>query len=144
MAQSNESALVSLSQAYADAVRRGDADAWGALWTDGAVWVLGPGREIVGKEAIVATWRQSLAKYSRVVQMYLSSSFQIDGDTASGRIQLVELIEVADGTRRILAGHYDDQYVHAGGAWRFSGRALTQYYAGPPDLGGAFFTPLSG
>jgi uncharacterized protein (TIGR02246 family) len=143
MNQTAESALVALSHAYADAVRRGDADRWGALWTDDAVWVLGPGRRIVGREAIVTTWRQSLSKYIRVVQLYHSSSYQLgdDHDTAHGRIQLTELIEVADGSRRILAGHYDDEFVLTGDGWRFAARHLTQYYNGPPGLTGTFFEP---
>jgi uncharacterized protein (TIGR02246 family) len=141
MTTSDESALVHLSLDYADAVRCADAGAWGELWADDAVWVLGPGRRMEGREAIVATWRGSLAKYARVVQLYLSHTFAVDGVTASGRLQLMELVEVADGSRRVLAGHYDDTYTKAGGRWRFASRALTQYYSGPPDLSGAFVVP---
>ena len=46
---------------------------------------------------------------------------------------------MADGTRQVLAGHYDDTYRRTPEGWRFTSRRLTKYYAGPPDLLGEFF-----
>jgi ketosteroid isomerase-like protein len=141
--QSDESALIALSHRYADAVRRADPDAWVATWATDAVWVLGPGRRMVGHDEIVGIWKQSLAKNERVVQLYLSSSYTIEGDEASGRIQLVELIRLIDGSAKMLAGHYDDRYVRTNGGWLFSERVLTQYYSGLPDLSGVMVIPSS-
>ncbi len=135
---SDESALVALSHEYADAVRARDADRWAATWVADGRWVLGPGRDVVGREAVVGMWRTSIAKYSMVVQMYTSSAFEIDGDAAAGRCQFFELNIVADGSRHLLAGHYDDTYRRTSQGWRFSSRQLTKYYAGPPDLTGVF------
>ncbi len=65
MAQSDEAALVALSLEYADAVRARDAERWAATWTEDARWVLEEGRDVVGRDAIVALWTTSIAKYAR-------------------------------------------------------------------------------
>jgi uncharacterized protein (TIGR02246 family) len=138
MPRSDESALIALSLEYADAVRDQDADRWAATWVDDARWVLGAGRDVVGRDAIVDMWSTSIAKYAKVVQLYLASTFEIDGDTASGRCEFQELNVVHDGTRKILAGHYRDTYRRTPDGWRFTSRQLTKYYQGPPDLMGEF------
>lgn len=138
----DESALIALSHEYADAVRYVDADRWAATWTEDGRWVLGPGREVTGRPAVLEMWSTSIAKYARVVQMYTSASFTIDGDVASGRCQFFELNEVADGSRHVLAGHYDDTYRRTADGWRFTSRQLTRYYSGPPDLTGLFADPV--
>jgi ketosteroid isomerase-like protein len=130
--------LIALSLEYADAVRERDAARWAATWTEDARWVLGPGRDVVGRDAIVGMWTASMAKYAVVVQLYLAATFVVDGDTASGRCEFQELDVVADGSRHVLAGHYDDTYRRTPTGWKFTSRQLTKYYAGPPDLMGAF------
>jgi len=139
MTMSDESALRALSLEYADAVRAGDVERWADTWTDDARWVLGPDRDVVGRQAIADLWSRSIAKYARVVPLYLSAVYDIDGDDATGRCQLVELNVVADGTRKVLAGHYDDVYRRTAHGWRYTSRRLTRYYAGPPDLTGDFW-----
>lgn len=141
MTMSDESALTALSLEYADAVRARDAGRWGATWTADARWVLGPGREVNGRDAIVEMWRTSLAKYATVVQVYSAATFDIEGDHASGRCQFHELNVVADGSRHTLVGHYADTYRRTPDGWRFTSRQLTKYYSGPPDLTGEFIAP---
>lgn len=140
MSVSDRDALVALHHRYADAVRAGaeagEAD-WAATWVPDATWVL-PGRSVTGLDDILALWRTSMAKQVHVVQLYLSATFDIDGDTASGRAQLVELVSSVDGTQGMLAGHYDDTYRRTADGWRFASRALTIYYRGAPDLSGTF------
>ncbi len=139
MTMSDDSQLRAVSLAYADAVRARDPQAWAATWTDDARWVLGEGRDVVGVQALVEMWRTSIAKYTTVIQLYLSSVFDVNGDEATGRCEFVELNDVADGTRKLLAGRYDDTYRRTADGWKFTSRMLTRYYAGPPDLLGEFF-----
>ena len=140
MSEPDGDAIRRLLHAYADAVLSRDGAAWGALWTADAVWVLGPGRQIDGREPIVEAWRNSIANYQHVVQLYQSSTATIDGDEAAGRAYLVELNVPVEGDRRIMVGYYDDTYRRDTDGWRFASRALTKLYAGAPDLSGEFFT----
>ena len=134
--------LVRLSHTYGDAVRigAGAVKAWAATWTADAEWEL-PGRSVAGIDAISALWCAAMARYSRVVQMYLSATFDVEGDQATGRIQLLELNEVADGGRAMMAGHYDDTYHRSADGWRFASRRLTVYYHGAADLSNVFQNP---
>jgi uncharacterized protein (TIGR02246 family) len=132
-------AIRRLLYAYADAVLDRDAAAWGALWTEDAVWELGPGRVLEGRATIVDHWRTSLAGYRQVVQLYLSSTATIDGDVAAGRAYLVELNVPNEGDRRVQVAWYDDSYRRATEGWQFSRRSLTRLYAGAADLTGQFF-----
>jgi hypothetical protein len=100
--------------------------------------VLDDHRNVVGRDAIVDMWRASVAKYAHVVQLYLACTFDVDGDAATGRCELQEFNVVADGSRRVFAGHYDDTYRRTPEGWRFTSRRLTKYYQGPPDLMGEF------
>ena len=131
-------AIRRLLHAYADAVLVRDDAAWGALWIDDGRWELGPNRVIEGREEILAHWRTSLAAYQHVVQLYLSNTVTVDGEDAAGRAYLIELNVPADGPRRVFVGWYDDDYRRTADGWRFSRRALTRLYAGPPDLSGDF------
>jgi ketosteroid isomerase-like protein len=137
----HESALVALAHEYADAVRRRDAERWAETWVEDGRWVLGPDREVSGRAAIVEMWATSMAKYETVVQIYTSCAFAVHGAEASGRCQFLELNVVADGSRHVLAGHYDDTYRLTARGWKYTSRELTRYYSGPPDLSGVFATP---
>ncbi|MGH1502763.1 MAG: nuclear transport factor 2 family protein [Acidimicrobiales bacterium] len=133
-------ALTALNLEYADAVRARDPERWGATWADDAVWELGPDRHVTGRDAIVELWSRAIAKYDRVVQLYLSTVFAIDDEAgrATGRVELLELNRTADGAAHSMAGHYLDGYVRTPDGWRFASRRLEKYYAGPPDLSGLF------
>lgn len=136
-------ALRALNLEYADAVRARDPQRWGATWAEDAVWELGPDRHVVGRDAIVDLWSTAIAKYDRVVQLYLSTVFTFDDDPgavdrASGRVELLEFNRLATGGPHTMAGHYLDTYVRTPDGWRFASRRLEKYYAGPPDLSGEF------
>lgn len=142
MTTSDRDQLVRLLHDYADAVRAGaeaGAEAWAATWVDDATWEL-PGRSVVGKADIVATWDTSIRKQAHVVQFYGSAWFDVDGDTATGRVQLIELVRGIDGVGSTLVGHYDDAYRRTADGWRFTSRRLTIAYRGAPDLSGTFAT----
>ena len=78
------------------------------------------------------------------MQLYLACTYDIDGDVATGRCEFQELNVVADGSRRMLAGHYSDTYRRTADGWRFTSRHLTKYYQGPPDLTGDFAADCAG
>lgn len=138
MAQSNDSALIALSLEYADAVKDQDIERWSETWVEDCRWILDDRRDVIGREAVVEMWKTAIAKYTKVVQLYLSSTFDVDGDSATGRCEFLELNRRADGSGHILAGYYVDEYRRTSEGWRFVSRRLTKNYQGSPDLLGTF------
>ncbi len=114
-------ALRALHDSYADAVFRRDADAWGALWADDAVWNLGQG-DVAGKAAIVPTWVGAMGLFSQVAFFGQVGALEIDRDAATGRVYTQEVLTEQDGTLRRIVGRYEDAYVRRDGRWLFAAR----------------------
>jgi uncharacterized protein (TIGR02246 family) len=134
-------AIADLLHTYADAVVRRDGDRWASCWAEDARWVLGPGREVVGRDEIVDLWHKAMGGFTAVVQLVHNGTVALDGDRGSGRWYISEHFRRTGGEVGILLAHYDDTYVREGGAWRFASRALVARYQGPPDLSADFRVP---
>lgn len=139
--KSTREQIEELIHQYGDAVCLRNGDQWGATWADDARWVLGPGRDVAGRESIVALWHKAMGTFSSVVQNVLNGAVDIDEDagTATGRWYIIEHFKRSSGEVGILLAYYDDTYVRVGNRWHFSSRELVRQYAGPPDLSGEFF-----
>jgi hypothetical protein len=139
-------AIQQLVHRYADAVVHRDGVQWASCWADDAVWDLGQGRLVEGKEAIVSLWYAAMAGMHAVVQIAHSGSLSPGSgpDHLVGRWYIDERLRRADGTDGILLAHYDDEYVRVDGSWLFARRFLQPHYAGPPDLSGPFLNDRSG
>jgi ketosteroid isomerase-like protein len=137
--------LAELVHRYADAVVHRDGEAWGATWADDAVWVLGPGREVSGRPAIVELWNGAMARFEAVVQNVVNGAVEIDasGTSASGRWYILEHFRRVDATSGILLAFYDDTYTLTTQGWRFASRRLTVQYQGAPDLSDRFHNTAS-
>ena len=127
---------------YADAVVHRDGQQWAATWAPDAIWDLGGGRQVEGRDAIVDLWHRSMARYSAVVQTATGGTVTLDigAGTGSGRWYVQETTRRTDGETAIMLAHYDDTYVRIDGGWRFASRALSIHYRGSPDLSGTFRT----
>jgi hypothetical protein len=125
---------------YADAVVHRDGVQWASCWADDAVWDLGQGRLVEGKDAIVSLWYAAMAGMHAVVQIPHSGAVTPgpDPDRLVGRWYIDERLRRSDGTDGILLAHYDDEYVRVGGRWLFARRFLQPHYMGPPDLSAPF------
>jgi ketosteroid isomerase-like protein len=110
-------AIRALHEAYADAVNRHDAAAWGALWAEEARWDL-MGLQVEGRDAIVGLWQGAMAGFSFVGFFSQLGALAVSGDSAEGRVWTHELLDGPEGERRPL-GRYDDQYVKRGGRWLY-------------------------
>jgi len=140
---------------YADAVVRRDADQWGATWAEDAVWELGKGRRMEGREAIVAFWNTAMDGFNAVVQTVLNGTCSLDGEvgTGTGRWYINEHFQrmpedtdadASSGPTGMLLAYYDDKYVRAGDRWLFTSRELIVQYAGPRDLSAPFLNAWGG
>jgi len=117
-------AIRALNDSYADAVNRGDAEAWGALWAEDARWEL-MGTEVTGRAAIVAAWKAAMAGFAFVGFFCQPGFIRVEGDRATARVWTHELLDGQGGERRPL-GRYDDVCVRGqDGRWRFQERRFT-------------------
>jgi hypothetical protein len=137
-------AVAELVHRYADAVVRRDGEQWGRCWADDAHWSLGPGRAVVGREAIVSLWMAAMAGFEAVIQNVYNGEVRFDGERGEGRWYIGEHWKRVGGETGILLAHYDDTYVRVGGEWLFADRQLAVHYRGPADLSGTFLNALSG
>lgn len=131
-------AIAELVYEYNHAVNTRDADRWGACWAEDAVWHLSGGRTAEGRAAIVDLWVSSMADNPAVVQFAADGRVDVDGDEATGQWHIQAHGRRPSGVAHLLLGLYDDTYRVADGHWRFTSRALTVHYQGPPDLSGTF------
>ncbi|MGB8859964.1 MAG: nuclear transport factor 2 family protein [Ilumatobacteraceae bacterium] len=129
-----------LVHSYADAVVRRDAQQWAATWAEDAVWELGKGRRVEGRDNIVALWTSAMNGFAAVVQNVVNGTATLDLEAGSGdgRWYIIEHWQRADDTRGILLAYYDDTYVRVDSKWLFAGRELVVQYGGPPNLSAPF------
>ena len=125
---------------YADAVIHRNGVQWGSCWTDDAVWDLGGGRLVEGKEAILKLWYAAMGGISSVVQTVHNGDAWVgaSANEATGRWAISERMRRANGDSGILLAHYDDAYAKVNGQWLFSRRFLQVHYGGPADLSANF------
>ena len=122
---------------FADAVMMNDHDRLASLFTpDGAVRIPLGNIEAAGREQIRA-WRErreALVEY--FVQTAHPGTIQLDGDTASGRAYLHELIGLRDGGSHQNFAIYHDRYQHTGDGWKFTERVYEVRYLDTTPLSG--------
>ena len=133
-------AITDLTHRYADAVVRRDPTQWAATWAPDAVWELGKGRRVEGRDAILELWNSAMDGFKAVVQNVVNSTAELDDDagTGVGRCYILEHWNRADDSRGILLAYYHDRYTRVDGEWLFASRELVIQYGGAPDLSGPF------
>ncbi len=118
---------------FSDVVWRKDSEACGECFADDAHWKLA-GLHVRGREDIRATFRKLLGACERVVLIQGTPVLEVEGNDASGRIQVTELARMADGSSAMTIGVYYDRYVRQGDRWYFQWRHFSLHYRGPTDL----------
>jgi ketosteroid isomerase-like protein len=123
---------------FTDAVMMNDHDRLASLFTpDGAVRIPDANIEAVGREQIRALGerREALAEY--FVQTTHPGAIRLDGDTASGRAYLSELIHLRDGTSHLNYFVYHDRYQRTPNGWKFTERVSEFRYLDTSPLAGS-------
>ena len=131
MNQSDDLVLLrQLVDRYADAVDRRDIDGFSALFGDGGTLTLpalGPGEASTLSGDTLPAAREPLAVYERTFHHVGAAVFDVDGDTATGRVQCsahhyerthngpIDLV-------RFIV--YGDEYRRSAGAWTFASRVV--------------------
>lgn len=128
-----DSGIRQLYARFSDAVWRHDAEAFLDCFTERGEWKLA-GMHFRGREEIGAAFDRLLGACDRVMFLTGFPVLQVDGGTASGRIQVTELTKMKDGSAAMALGVYYDRYAREGDAWRFTWRHFSLHYRGPSDL----------
>ena len=121
-------AIHELVMSYGDAVTRNDADDWGAVWAEDAVWRVPtfPGLELTeGRGQIVRNWRQAMQGFKQIVFTATLGALTVDGDKAAGRTYTLELGTDLEDQQSLVAGRYDDEFIKRDGRWYFLSRTFT-------------------
>ena len=123
---------------FTDAAMMCDYDRLALLFTpDGALRMPDVPVELVGREQIFA-WRdrrEALVDY--FLQTTHPGTIQLDGDTASGRAYLHELIRLRDGSSHLNYAIYHDRYQRTGDGWKFTERVYEIRYLDTTALTGS-------
>ena len=123
---------------FTDAAMMCDYDRLALLFTpDGALRMPDVPVELVGREQILA-WRdrrEALVDY--FVQTTHPGTIQLDGDTASGRAYLHEVIRLRDGSSHLNYAIYHDRYQRTGDGWKFTERVYEIRYLDTTALAGS-------
>ena len=123
---------------YTDAAMMRDYDRMATLFTpDGALRMPNVPVDLVGHDAIRA-WGDRVPLFvAYFVQTTHPGVIQLDGDTASGRAYLQELIGLRDGGSHVNFAIYHDRYARTGDGWKFVERVYEIRYLDNSPLGGS-------
>ena len=123
---------------FTDAVMMRDYDRVASLFTRDGVWRM-PNIpvELAGQEEIRA-WGERVPQFvDYLVQTTHSGTIRLDGDTASGRAYIQELIRLRDGGSELNYAIYHDRYQRTPDGWRFTERAYEIRYLDTTPLTGS-------
>ena len=123
---------------YTDAVMMRDYDRVALLFTpDGALRMPNVPVDLVGWEQIRAWGERVPAVVDYLVQTTHPGMIRLDGDTASGRAYLQELIHLRDGGSQVNYAIYHDRYQRTADGWRFTERVYEVRYLDHSALAGS-------
>lgn len=127
-----------LTQRYADAVMRHNADDWSATWAEEGEWYL---REepVRGRAAIRRAWETAMAGYPFAVFLVQPAIVRVEGDRATCRSYVTEILGTRDGQSFRVYGCCNDEVIRENGEWKFKARRYSRLYRGPVDLSGEKF-----
>ena len=123
---------------FTDAAMMRDNDRAASLFTvDGALRMPNIPAELIGQDAIRA-WGTRVPEFvDFLIQTTHPGSIQLDGDTASGRAYLQELVRTSDGGSELNFAIYHDRYQRTGDGWKFTERVYEVRYSDSTPLAGS-------
>lgn len=123
---------------FTDSVMMRDYGRAATLFTpDGALRMPNVPVELVGQEQIRA-WGERVPNFVEfLVQNTHSGFIQLDGDTASGRAYMSEVIRLLDGTSEVNYAIYHDRYQRTADGWKFTERVYEVRYHDTSPLAGS-------
>jgi ketosteroid isomerase-like protein len=123
---------------FSDAVMMRDYDRIASLFTPDAAWRM-PNIpvELAGQEEIRAWGDRVPGFVDYLVQTTHPGTIRLDGDTASGRAYIQELIRLRDGSSELNYAIYHDRYQRTPDGWKFAERVYEIRYLDTSPLAGS-------
>ncbi len=123
---------------FTDAAMMRDYDRLASLFTpDGVLRMPDVPAELVGREDIRAWGVRVPALVEYFVQNMHPGTIRLEGDTASGRAYLSELIRLRDGSSHLNYAIYHDRYQRTVDGWKFTERVYDIRYLDLSPLAGS-------
>ena len=123
---------------FTDAAMMRDRARLASLFTpDGALRMPNIPAEMVGREEIRAGGERLQAQWDFFVQTTHPGTIQLDGDTASGRAYISELLRFRDGRSELNYAIYHDRYQRTADGWKFAERVYEARYVDRSPLAGS-------
>ncbi len=130
--------IEALRAEFTDAVMMRDYDRLAALFTaHGALRIPDIPVDLAGQDAIRA-WGAEVPQFVEyLVQTAHAGTLRLDGDTASGRVFIHEIVSARDGRSGLNYAIYHDRYQRTHDGWRFAERVYEIKYLDTSPLTGA-------
>jgi ketosteroid isomerase-like protein len=123
---------------FTDAAMMRDYGRLALLFTpDGALRMPNIPAELASQEEIRAWGERVPALVDYLVQTTHPGTIQLDGDTASGRAYIQELIRSRNGRTELNFAIYHDRYQRTGDGWKFTERVFEVRYLDTTPLAGS-------
>jgi ketosteroid isomerase-like protein len=123
---------------FTDAAMMRDRARMASLFTpDGALRMPNIPAELVGGEAIRAGGERLQDLWDFFVQTTHPGTIRLDGDTATGRAYLQELMRLRDGSSHVNFAIYHDRYQRTPDGWKFTERVYEVRYLDTTPLTGS-------
>ena len=123
---------------FTDAAMMRDRARLASLFTpDGALQMPNIPAELVGREQIRAGGERLQAQWEFFVQTTHPGTIQLDGDTATGRAYMHELMRLRDGSSHVNYAIYHDRYQRTPDGWKFAERVDEVVYLDTSPLTGS-------
>lgn len=130
--------IVQLYAAYADAVWRKDAAAFGACFVPEAEWRIA-GKVMAGRATIEAAAASIFSTMNRVLMTFRTPQIALTDAGANARVYVTEQCSWQDRDPGMNIGCYHDRIERRDGQWLFAWRLFELLYTGPEDLTGSYF-----
>ena len=123
---------------FTDAAMMRDRARLASLFTpDGALRMPTVPVELVGPEEIRAGGERLQSRWDFFVQTTHPGTIRLDGDTATGRAYIQELVRLLDGTQGLNFAVYHDRYRRTPDGWKFAERVYEVRYLDTTALAGS-------
>jgi hypothetical protein len=123
---------------FTDAAMMRDYDHLASLFTpDGVLRIPDANVELADREEIRAWGERVPAVVDYLVQTTHPGTIRLDGDTASGRAYICELIRLHDGSSHVNYAIYHDRYQRTSDGWKFTERVYEIRYLDTTPLAGS-------